>query len=72
LFETRQGVLVLIERGRRRAQLLSRNVKRYRGGLVFKAQTFVSLKSRLESNKEKKKKKNKSGLKLAPFFGWQR
>ena len=31
-------------------QLLNRNVQRFRGGLVFKA--FVSLKSRLESNKD--------------------
>ena len=30
-------------------------MKRFRGGLVFKAQTFVSLNSRLESNNEEKK-----------------
>ena len=35
------------------AELLRRNVKRFRGGLVFKAhRLFVSLNSRLESNKE--------------------
>ena len=40
-------------------QLLQRNVQRFRGGLVFKAhRLFVSLNSRLGSNKEEKKKKN--------------
>jgi len=38
-------------------QLLHRNVQRFRGGLVFKAhRIFVSLNSRLESNKEEKTK----------------
>jgi len=39
---------------RQHTQVLRRNVKRFRGGLVFKAhRIFVSLNSRLESNKEK-------------------
>ena len=37
-------------------QLLQRNVRRFRGGLVIKAQRLcVSLNSRLESNKEEEK-----------------
>ena len=40
-----------------REQLLHRTVQRFRGGLVFKAHRLcVSLNSRLESNKEEKKK----------------
>jgi len=35
---------------------LGRNVKRFRGGLVFKTHTFVSLNSRRESNKEDEEK----------------
>ena len=46
-------------------QLLHRNVQRFPGGLVFKAHRLcVSLNSRLESNKEEKKK----GPRLALLF----
>ena len=43
------------------AQLLCRNVKRFRGGLVFEAhRLFVSLNCRLESKEEKKKSLGRS------------
>jgi len=43
-------------------QLLRRNVKRFRGGLVFKAhRLFVSLNSRLESNEEEEEGQEESG-----------
>jgi len=43
-------------------QLLHRNVQRFRGGLVLKDQTFVSLNSRRESNKEEEKKISRFAL----------
>ena len=36
-------------------------MKRFRGGLVFKAHTFVSLNSRLESHKERRNLAEASG-----------
>jgi len=42
-------------------ELLRRNVKRFRGGLVFEAHRCVSLNSRLESNNEEKKEPGRSG-----------
>jgi len=41
------------QRWTKKEQLLSRNVKQFRGGLVFEAhRLFASLNARLESNKE--------------------
>ena len=40
--------------------LLRRNVKRFRGGLVFKAHRLVSPNSRLESNKEEEAEMERS------------
>ena len=42
-------------------QLLYINVQRFREGLVFKAQTVVSLNSRLESNKEEEEVTKEGG-----------
>ena len=67
----RCGTRTAAHRGSRE-QLLRRHVKRFRGGLVFKALTFVSLNSRLESNKEEAGSSPHCRLSPSPFFPEQR